>query len=237
MQEKQLAQILIALQDIDLKTLRLQKQLDDMPHKRRLLEIKKKLVEVQGKNRQVKKMSADVERTIRLLQDETAHTADQMVQAQKQMDASIDFRESSALGQEMEMLTRRADKLDEDSLVQLEKKDRIDALAAQVVEAIDKLKANEESTIQSYQAEGGAIQHELAALAKTHSALLDSLEPTPRQRYLKAAKAKGGIGASHLEGNQCSGCHVTLSEGQVAKLREGSLVGECPNCGRLMVVD
>lgn len=235
MSDKKNAETLLALSDIDLSILRLQKQLDELPQKQQIIELRHKSRELATKVEQVNKLAADAARTLKLLTDETAHNEEQIAQTQASLNKSNEYRETTSLVAEMEMLAGRKAKLEEDSLIQLEKQDKIAAVQAQVASAVSKLEAQEQAYTNEYRKEGGSLKQKISDFEHTRTALVASLPAELGRRYTKALENKNGIGAAQLAGNQCSGCHSTLSEGQIAKLQEGLLVGECPNCNRPIV--
>jgi predicted nucleic acid-binding Zn-ribbon protein len=234
--DKRNAQILLTLQEVDLRMLRLHKRLDELPQRPKILEVRKKIQEVETKVAQVDHMRHEVNRVVKLLQDEENLNKQHMAEAQANLDRSTDYRETTSLAHELELLAKRADKIEQDSLEQLEKLDKVNNVGAQASATIAALQREEQTITTSYQSEGGALHQELADLQKSHVELLDSLDSVLKTRYEKAAKTKGGVGAAHLTGAQCSGCHVTLSEGQLANLKAGPLIGACPNCDRMLVV-
>ena len=235
MSEQQHAETLRALADIDLGILRLQKQLDELPHKRQILEVRQKSRELETKAAQVQKMANDVARTLTLLADETKLTEDNMAQTQRSLDKSSEYRETTSLVAEMEMLANRKAKLEEDSLIQLEKQEKIAAVDAQVAEAARKLEAEEQAYTEAYRKAGGKLKQDVFDLQLAREALVATLPEDMAQNYARALENKAGIGAAYLIDNRCSGCFGTLSEGQLAKLQEGSLIGTCPNCNRMIV--
>lgn len=237
MSEKQNAEALLALSEIDLQTLRLQKQLDELPHRQQIIEVRQRTRELESKRAQVEKLAADATRVLKLLSDETELNEAQIAETQKALDGSSEYRETSALVAEMEMLANRKAKLEEDSLAQLEKQEKIVAVQDQVEETARKLAAEEQVYTDAYRQAGGKLKQEISDLEHAREALVESLPKKLAERYTKAFTNKGGIGSAHLSGNQCSGCHGTLSEGQLATLQEGPQVGECPNCNRLIVTN
>lgn len=237
MSEQQTAETLLALSDIDLNILRLQKQLDELPHKEQILEVRQRIRELESKAAQVEKLSADTVRVLKLLTDESELNEEQIAQTQKALDSCSDYRETSSLVAEMEMLSNRKKELEEDSLAQMEKQEKVTLVQKQVTDTAKKLAAEEQAYTDAYKEAGGQLKQEISDLEHARATLAASLPKALEQRYLKAIESKAGIGAAQLSGNQCSGCHSTLSEGQLTKLREGPLVGECPNCNRLMVAE
>lgn len=234
--EQKSAETLLALSDIDLKVLRLQKQLDELPHKQQIIEVRQKSRELEAKAQQVQKMALEAARMLKLLSDEAHLNEEQIEQAQAALDKSSEYRETSSLVMEMDMLAKRKAKLEEDSLAQMEKQEKITAVEAQVTEAARKLAQEEQAYTDAYRQTGGKLKQDIADLGHVREALVATLPQAMAQCYTKALATKGGIGAAHLTGNQCSGCHSSLSEGQLAKLQEGPPVGRCPNCNRLLAV-
>ena len=235
MSEQQNAETLLSLSDIDLSILRLKKQLDELPQKQHILEVRQKIRDLESKAAQVQKMANDVARTLTLLTDETQLNEEHLAETQAGLDKSREYRETSNLVAEMEMLSNRKAKLEEDSLIQMEKQEKIAGVCAQVSEAARKLEAEEQTVTSVYRQVGGKLKQDIFDLERTREALVATLPEDMGQNYKKALVNKAGIGATHLVGNRCSGCFATLSEGQLAKLHEGPLVGACPNCNRMIV--
>ncbi|MDR1087763.1 MAG: hypothetical protein LBL23_00515 [Coriobacteriales bacterium] len=235
MSEQQYAEVLVALSDIDLGILRLQKQVDELPHKQQIMDVRQRSRELEVKAQQVQKMAHDAARTLKLLSDETELNETQISHVQATLDKSSEYRETAALVAEMEMLAHRKAKLEEDSLSQMEKQEKVATVEAQVARAVEKLNREEQAYTEAYRKVGGKLKQDIADLEHAREALTATLPAAMAERYARALKTKAGIGAARLMGNQCSGCHGTLSEGQLAKLQEGPPVGECPNCNRLLV--
>lgn len=236
MSEKQNAETLLNLSGIDIDILRLQKQLDELPHKQQILDVRLRRRELESKSQQVEKMAAETLRVVKLLTDETELNESQIKQVQASLDKSSDYRETASLAAEMEMLANRKAKLEEDNLAQLEKQEKVIAVQQQVIDTAKKLELEEQTYTEAYREAGGKLLQEISDLKQAREALVDTLPADLEQRYNKALASKSGIGAAHLMGNQCSGCHSSLSDGQLAKLMEGPSIGECPNCKRLIVV-
>ena len=237
MSEKQHAETLLALSGIDLDILRLQKQLDELPHKQQILDVRQRVRELESKAQQVETMAAETARIVKLLSDESELNDKQIEQVQVSLDKSSEYRETSSLVSEMEMLANRKAKLEEDSLIQLEKQEKIAGVRQQVIDTAKKLTGEEQAYTDAYREAGGKLLQEISDLKQAQATLVATLPENLAQRYNKALGSKAGIGAAHLMGNQCSGCHSTLGEGQLSKLVEGPLIGECPNCKRMIVVN
>jgi predicted nucleic acid-binding Zn-ribbon protein len=230
------AKILLGLSTADHTLLRLKKQLDELPQRAKLLELRTKQATVEGKNAQITQVRKECDQAIKLLQDEEAMLKDKTAEVQAQIDQTTNYKEVTALTREIEGFARRLEKIEFDTLKQFERSDKIAQVEKQVSEALAKLAKQDEELLASYQAQAGVLKKEELAAQQQREKLAGDLAPDLLKRYEKAREAKGGLGAAHIEGNHCSGCRVEFTEGQLAKFRSGSDISECPYCHRLLVV-
>jgi predicted nucleic acid-binding Zn-ribbon protein len=231
------AQALLDLTKADLALLRQKKQLEGLPQRAKLLELRTKRAEVQAKAQQVAAMRRESEQAGKALADEEASLKERSAEAQAKIDETSNYKEVTALSREIEGFARRLEKLEFEALTQMERLDKIATVEAQVQAALEKLAHQDAELLSSYQADGVALQKEQRATQQLREQLAELLAPELLKRYEKTREAKGGVGAAHLEGSHCSACRVDLSEGQKAKLKAGPKIGECPYCHRLLVME
>jgi predicted nucleic acid-binding Zn-ribbon protein len=230
------AKILLELTAADHTLLRLKKQLDELPQRAKLIDLRTKKAEVEAKAEQIAQMRKECEQTIKLLQDEETMLREKTTEAQAQIDRTSNYKEVAALTREIEGFARRAEKIEFDALKQFERSDKISQVEKQVSGALTKLAKQDEELLASYQAQAGAFKKEAAIAQQLREKLAKELSPDLLKRYEKAREAKGGLGAAHIEGTHCSGCRVEFTEGQLAKFKSGKDINECPYCHRLLVV-
>jgi predicted nucleic acid-binding Zn-ribbon protein len=230
------AKTLLELTAADYTLLRLKKQLDELPQRAKLIELRTKRAEVEAKAEQIVQMRKECERAIKLLQDEETMLREKTAEAQAQIDRTSNYKEVSALTREIEGFARRAEKIEFDALKQFERSDKISQVEKQVSGALTKLVRQDEELLTSYQAQAGAFKKEALTAQQLREKLAKELSPDLLKRYEKAREAKGGLGAAHIEGTHCSGCRVEFTEGQLAKFKSGKDINECPYCHRLLVV-
>ncbi|MDR1014092.1 MAG: hypothetical protein LBL86_03825 [Coriobacteriales bacterium] len=231
------ANTLLEITAADYALLKLKKRLDNLPQRARLLEIRTKRAEVDTHAAQVAQMRTSCDQALKLLQDEEAMLRERTHEVQAQIDKTNNYKEVTALTNELESFSRRMEKIEFDELRQMERSDKISQVAEQASAALARLTAQDEKLLASYQAQAGTIQKEAALTQRLREKLAADLPPDLLKRYEKARASKGGQGAAHIEGNHCSVCSVELTEGQLGKLRNGGEIGECPHCHRLLVVD
>jgi predicted nucleic acid-binding Zn-ribbon protein len=230
------AKILLDLTAADHTLLKLKKQLDELPQRAKLIELRTKRAEVEAKAKQVVQMRKECEQTIKLLQDEEVMLREKTVAVQAQIDKTSNYKEVAALTREIEGFARRMEKIEFEALKQFERSDKISRVESQVNSALAKLVKQDEVLLTSYQTQAGALQKEALTTQQSREKLAKELSPDLLKRYEKAREAKGGLGAAHIEGTHCSGCRVEFTEGQLVKFKSGKEINECPYCHRLLVV-
>jgi predicted nucleic acid-binding Zn-ribbon protein len=230
------AKALLGLTAADRSLLRLKKQLEELPQRAKLLDLRAKRAEVDAKAEQIARLRQECEQTIKALQDEEAMLRERSSEAQAQVDKTSNYKEVVALTREIEGFAKRLEKIEFDTLKQMERSDKISQVEQQVNGALAKLTKQDAELLTSYQGQAGDIRKEEAAVQQQRKELAGELSPEVLKRYERAREAKGGLGAAAIEGTHCSVCRVELTEGQLVKLRNGADIGECPYCHRLLVV-
>jgi uncharacterized protein len=229
---------LLALQECDLEIRRSTKLLDELPEKRAILETRHKTDEVRQLKGKTDELVHRLERAIQANTDEVAGVDEKIASVQKTLDSGqvTNPKEVHNLSREMDALKRREDKLDNDTIVLMERLEKAREQVAKVETALERLAAREEQLIAEYRAKGGEVQSTLDSHKAQRSELAVFLGEELLGRYEAAAAAKGGIGAARLLDVTCSACRVELPAERLSELREGPDIGLCPNCRRLLVV-
>ena len=227
--------ILLELAQADYLIIRIKKQLDELPQRAHLLELRTKKAEVDTKAEQVAQMRKEAERAIKELQDEEETLRDKTAKSQARVNNTTNYKEVAALSKEIEGFARRLEKIEFDSLKQMERLDKIAQVEKQVNAALSRLKKQDDELLAVYQSQASALKREIATTQELHDSLAKKLPGDLMARYKRACESKGGRGAAHIERTHCSGCRVELTEGQLEKLSNGAEIGECPYCHRLLV--
>ncbi|MCL1891193.1 MAG: hypothetical protein FWG00_04160 [Coriobacteriia bacterium] len=229
------AEFLLALQESDFKLRQLKKQLDELPQRAKILDLRHKQREVEEKIEQVGSLRAENENTIRLLQDDEERAIAHRKETQSKIDESSDYKETGALTRELEAAVKKIEKIEFETLKQMEKLDKINEIIVQAKAALVRLQEQEAETVEDFKKNGSELQnavlHETTLREKRATHLSDSL----LKRYEKAVVAKGGIGAAYIEDDHCSACRMPYAEGQLMQLKSSGELAECPHCHRLLV--
>jgi predicted nucleic acid-binding Zn-ribbon protein len=82
-----------------------------------------------------------------------------------------------------------------------------------------------------------SIDDEAATIRVARDELAKQIAPELAGSYERLRAKLGGIGAAHLVGGACSGCHLQLPAGELDRLRRAPAdsVVYCDQCGRILV--
>lgn len=232
------ARALVELQAHDLTLVRLNKQLDEMPEKRSILQARQKMAEIRELKRRTDAALHAIEAGLSRLEDEAAGVAHKIDEEQARM-LSGDVRsakELQAISLELDSLKRRLDQLETDELAQMEKRETALAQAAKVDAAVDTGVRTEAALTERFKTRGGDILAHIEAANRARTALLAELPPELRERYEAMRSSKHGIAVGVLQDDMCTACRVSLPSSRVQSLLDGPDIATCPSCNRILVV-
>jgi len=234
---------LLTLAERDLEIARLQKQLEEMPEKAAILELRHKIKDVEALSDKARRFLDQANAVLRRLEDESAsiETHLQTEQAKATSGETSNHKELQNLARELDSLKKQKDRKDTEVLKQMEAIEAGEAKAATIESGLLKARAREAQLIAAFQERGGAIQQRLDALARERAAMAALLRPGLLERYEQTRALKHGIGVGVLDGSTCSVCRIELPAERAQALREDAHrtqdpVGTCPNCHRILIV-
>ncbi len=144
-------------------------------------------------------------------------------------------RELADLQQEVQMLQRRKEFLEEDVLENLE---LVEAAAEKVADANEVLAAAETEWQVKYkdlQAEKIALATSLNGLIGRRKQRMATIDKRMLKTYLQLSqKKRNGVAVATLKINKCTGCQTTQPAMIVKQVEQGELV-YCNSCGRILV--
>lgn len=155
-----------------------------------------------------------------------------------QLKTIIAPREAEALMHEIDALKAKHGALDDVELEAMEQQsvadDALAALAIErppVQERLDGAQAALDAVL-------AAMADEESAVRAQREAAAEALVDADRTLYAATRKQHGSVGFATLERHTCTGCHMDLSQMEfervIAESKTG--MGECPHCGRPLVV-
>lgn len=229
---------LTKLQHIDLECARLNKELDELPQKQRILEARKKKAAIEEKRRTVLGMRKDAEtKQARLLGEDADLQRKQDLAQELINQAAADYRSVAAHSKELEEYAARRDELSTEIAAIAKRVADISKLEGQMDVMLSTVEEQEKKFTESYRYEGGELLKRISALTPERDQLAELVGVSIMAAYNRVAKAKHGVALAALNGNACNTCRSTFDPSRVLALRAEAPLATCPSCGRLMVVD
>jgi predicted nucleic acid-binding Zn-ribbon protein len=226
------------LQRRDFDLARLAKQLDEMPEKRAILQVRAKIAEIRGLKARTEAVVHALDAAIKRHEDELQAVADKIdVEQAKLLSGQVKSpKELQAISVELDSLKRRMDLLETEMLAQMQKREIAVEQTGKVDAAIGAGDAKEAELTRAFKARGGDLLGRIEADNATRAALLKSLPADLHERYETILASKHGIAVGVLEEGMCSACRVGLPAGKIDALEHGPDIAVCPNCGRILIV-
>lgn len=230
--------MLLELQDLDLRIMRLNKRLDEMPEKREILAMRAKMAEVKDLLARTEAMGRAMDAKLSRFEDEVAAVTGKMEgeQAKLLSGAVKNPKELQAISMELDSLKRRRDALENEELAEMGRREAATEQEGKVRAVLQAGARKEAELVETFKQRGGALVSELEGLKSARDRVSVGLPEPMRERYEALRGEKHGIAVGVLEGNMCGACRVTLPEGDLESLVDGPEVGVCPKCRRLLVV-
>jgi predicted nucleic acid-binding Zn-ribbon protein len=231
-------EVLLALTEQDLAIARAEKALDELPEKLAVLQLRKRLREIEGVREKAAAYCHKIEALIARSNDE-ATTLQAKIDAEQAKVLSGDIsnpKELQNLTREMDALKRRMDTVEFEELGLMEKAEAGAAQLAKVEAALAEGVAREQALITDFKSKGGDLQTEIGHMREAREQLAAQLAPTLLSRYETLCASKHGIAAGELKGGLCTACRTQIPSHEVQTIMSGPEIAECPNCKRLLIV-
>ncbi|KEF33992.1 MULTISPECIES: zinc ribbon domain-containing protein [Deinococcus] len=178
-----------------------------------------------------------VEKELRALEQDLAGTREQMARArEEQHKNAFDARAQSQYGSRIQMLSERAEEMEEDLAPLRERQRELTEQASRLRAEhralrprLEALEREDEARVQALRGRGEGARQERAEL-------VGRLDPRTVKEYDLIRRAKKGLGLVEMRGGRCTGCNVMLPMGVQQKAAQGKLPPvKCPSCGRFLV--
>ncbi|MVN85759.1 DNA-binding protein [Deinococcus sp. HMF7620] len=178
-----------------------------------------------------------VQKQLRQQELDLSGTREQIARAREEQEKNaFDARAQSQYGSRIQMLSERADEMEEDlgplKARQQELNERSADLRAQhrtLRPTLGALEEQDDARVQDLRDQGAADRQERADLAA-------ALDTRTVREYDMIRRAKKGLGVVEIKAGRCSGCNVNLPVNVQQKAAQGKLPPvKCPSCGRFLI--
>jgi len=230
---------LLAVQDLDTQGDQLRHRRAHLPERARLDEVTTELAAIETGGAEVSARRDELLRHQAELEAELADVERRMTELDRRMRSGLVTapRDLQAMAGQIESMKRRRSDLEDAELEVMEALDPLEAQVTALQERWAVLDA-EAGTLRVAVAEvEAAIDGELATVVAARQAAAAPLPPGLMATYERLRQRLGGVGAAPLVGSSCGGCHLTLSAGDLDRLRRlpPDTVATCEQCGRILV--
>lgn len=146
-------------------------------------------------------------------------------------------KELSSIEQEIEMLKRQKDKLEERilELMDLVEERKMEMLRAQ--ESLQNLDKEYEAFIASQRKKSAMLAAEIKQLTAMREEILPKIDPALLSKYEALSARLGGIGISKVEQGTCSACRTQLLKNTISALSNTDEIQTCENCSRILYLE
>ncbi len=147
------------------------------------------------------------------------------------------YRDEQAMGDEASSLVQQRKELEDQELEVMEALEPLD----QELEGLKKSAAATENDLALARKQlaiaEAAIDDEAAEVRSGRDKRAAQVAPELAASYERLRGKLGGIGAAHVVGGACSGCHLQVPAGELHRLRHSApdSVVYCDQCGRILV--
>ncbi len=148
------------------------------------------------------------------------------------------YRDEQAMGEEVASLTHLRREIEDQELEVMEALEPLDQELA-ALRASSSLAAEELALAREQLGMAtAAIDDEAAVVGAARDQLASRVAPELAASYERLRAKLGGVGAAHVVGGACSGCHLQLPAGELHRLRHATpdSVVYCDQCGRILVL-
>lgn len=229
---------LIQLQQLDLELMRKKKELEELPQRAIILEVRQKKAAVGEKQSKIAGLKRDVSRKVTRINDEDSSLAKKQQGTEAAIAAAKgEYRNVEARTKELAGIIRRREDIAQDLDKVLEELAKIEELEAQISSALEDLNAKEAAAIASFQSQGGALKMGIMKQEAERARMIEGMDQKVVSAYEKAAARSGGVAIGRLDGSRCGVCRSGIEGGRLIELKAQAPLGTCPHCRRLLIIE
>lgn len=226
------AERLAAVQEIDLRIMKLQKEMQDIPARKKAIEaaceIKKKdsmaaKTALSGKQSEAKQAELQIE----TVKEKIRKLRGQQLELKSNKEFKVMDEEIRAAEAEI----RRIEETELAKMEEIEKASKAMAVSRQIV---DKAESEKQAEIAALDARNADISVELQKCMAERAEKATAVDARWLQKYEPLINAKKDRVLAKVEHGVCGGCNMTVAPHVVHDARRGNIMVSCSHCGRLL---
>ena len=230
---------LLDVQALDLGLDQLRHRRDTLVSRREQRAAEQAAVEIDHQLVPVRETAAALARSTKRLEDEVATVEAKANDVDRRLYSGTVSapRELQAMQDDVDSLRRRVRQLEDELLVVMEEAEPVGEQEGRLVERRTALEAEAAGHAADAAVSEAEIDAEVAAVEASRAGLVAGVPAGLLAEYEQLRARLGGEGVARLDGNRCTGCHLTLPAIEVEAVRRAPS-GSVPHheeCGRILV--
>jgi predicted nucleic acid-binding Zn-ribbon protein len=230
---------LLGVQEVDSALDRLAHRRRTMPERRALAEAEAAADAVTAELDATTRRAEELAGEIRRREDEVAANEARAAALEATLDSGSGGspRDLTAMADEVQSIRRRVSTLEDALLELLEEAETAGTTTAQLQRVRDERSTAVSSAAEAVAAVDAELDAEEAELVPRRTALREGIPAELLATYERLRSHLGGVAVAPLDGDRCSGCHLTLPATELDALRHappGTVVRH-EECGRILV--
>jgi len=146
-------------------------------------------------------------------------------------------KELSALQQEVQRLRAQQSRQEETALEVMDSAESLQEMARQKAEELEQEEKTWGEESASLRARRDQLEVRQQELQGRRAQLASTIEPRFVNRYDVMRRTKQGRAVSKVDQNSCQWCRVILTHSEMQRVRTGTDLQTCTNCGRILYYD
>jgi len=142
-------------------------------------------------------------------------------------------KELSSMQEELEMLAKTRDHLEDQILALFDQVETLKEGAAAAVAGRIAIEQRLAAHLADYETARARLDAEITHLVSERAACAAGIDPRLLKKYEGIAAQESGVGIVAIHNGRCGGCHNTVPTGFIARVRDGQLV-ICERCRRIL---
>lgn len=229
---------LLELQETDTRIRRLDHKLENLEEQQRLEDAHEKAGKIEERQAERRVELDELEAKQRKIEGEI-DLLTQRKDAEHARMYSGDIsnpKELQSLRAEIDSTEKRIEQQEEQLLEVMERVDELESELDRLETAETQLSVDIDELTDARDEGAKGFLAEKAELEVQREKIRDDIPAGLLERYDAKAADHAGMAAAQLEHGMCTGCRIELPMVDRQELFEGPPLGECPNCGRLLVI-
>lgn len=230
---------LLRLQQLDSQIDQLRHQRDRLPERDELAARSEQLTLWEQRRKQIDNRLDELTTTIEQAEERNAELGADRSRLEAQLKTVIAPREAEALMHEIETINGQRDELDDAELAALEEQAALDDERTAHLGSEQALRAALAHADEALARVCADVDTEVDGLTSQRQEAVGQLDDAVLRRY-ESVRSASGVAVARLKGHRCEGCHLDLSAAEVDTAKDESVATgytDCPQCGRLLVVE